>query len=144
MQINNIAEAREAVAELGVFLEKFNRTLGALGNLTGNLNGQSEMGFVGRAESTPPIKVIPKPAPETMQQRVVALLSDSTKALTPKEMETKYLALGWPQTASGKLYSQILSTAYYLSSKKKILTNNHGKYSITIAKPNEQTIETNT
>lgn len=132
--INNIKEAREAVAELGDFLERFNHTLGALGNLTGNLNGQPEMSFVRRVESTAPAKTTPKPAPESMPERVLELLSDAPKAMTPKEMENKYESLGWPQAATGKLYSKILSTAYYLSKKGK-LTNNHGKYSITIHTP---------
>jgi hypothetical protein len=132
MKINNIKEARDAIAEIGDFLERFNRTLGALGNLTGNLNGQPEMVFVSRVESPAPQKPTLRSAPESMPERILDLLSDSPKAITPKEMEAKYKSLGWPMPADGKLYSKLLATAYYLSKKGK-LTNNHGKYSIAIA-----------
>src|ERR1035441_9043175 len=115
LKINNITEAREAIGEIGNFLERFQRSLGTLGAMAGNSSGQVEMGFSGKALSVPPPRPIHKPAPETMADRILSVLGSATKPLTPKEMVSAYLERGWPQPPNGKLYSALLASAYYRS-----------------------------
>lgn len=135
MKINNIKEAQEAIAEVGDFLNRFNLTLGTLGVLSGNANGQAEMGFATRGISMVSApRIIPRAAPESMPERILDLLRDSPMPLTPKEMVAKYSSLGWPEPANGKIYSTLLASAYYLAKKGRLL-NNNGRYSISVTSP---------
>jgi Arc/MetJ-type ribon-helix-helix transcriptional regulator len=67
--------------------------------------------------------------PETMPERVVALLSAASKPMTAREMTSQYESLGWQPAPNGDLYNTLLQCAYYLSKKDRLL-NNRGKYSI--------------
>lgn len=69
--------------------------------------------------------------PETMPERIVALLTNALHPMTAREMAAKYESLGWQPVPNGDLYSTVLQCAYYLS-KKGRLHNNRGKYSIQV------------
>ncbi len=133
MKIDNISEAQEAVAAIADFLHRFNQTLGALGNLTGKVNPQQSDSKTSCATTPPaPFGVVPKnttATPKTMADRIFAILRESGKAMSPTEMTKRYTELGWPPPPNGKLYSALLSCAYYLS-KKDRLKNDGGSYSI--------------
>src|ERR1017187_8985304 len=116
--IDNIAEAQEAVAAIGDFLERFHQTLGKLGSLTGKSK---------REATSPSYREQLEPAselatnrqtqfvitPETMPDRVIAILKSASGPLTPKQMAEHYASLGWPAPKNGKLYTALLSSAYY-------------------------------
>jgi metal-responsive CopG/Arc/MetJ family transcriptional regulator len=67
--------------------------------------------------------------PETMPEKIVALLTGAPQPMTAKQMTDKYESLGWQAAPNGNLYSTVLQCAYYLSKKGRLL-NNRGKYSI--------------
>jgi Arc/MetJ-type ribon-helix-helix transcriptional regulator len=70
-----------------------------------------------------------KHEPETMPDKIVALLTASPQPMTAREMTSKYESLGWQPAPNGNLYSTVLQCAYYLGKKGRLL-NNRGKYSI--------------
>jgi hypothetical protein len=67
--------------------------------------------------------------PETMPERIVALLTGAPQPMTAKQITVKYESLGWQAAPNGNLYSTVIQCAYYLSQKGRLL-NNRGKYSI--------------
>jgi len=136
MKIESIAQAQESATELAEFLGRINQTIAALGSLTGKSNGHSRTTSQARTESPAPsaalriVLPVTSPVPATMPDRIFAILRDADKPLTPKEMTEQYRNRGWPEPKSGKLYSQLLASAYYLSNKKGKLKNDGGRYSI--------------
>jgi hypothetical protein len=132
MYIENIAQAQEAATAIAEFWGKFNQTLATLGSLTGKSNSEPKSQFQGKTETiTPSIATArpASPAPEGMPERIFSILRNAENPLTPKEMVGEYISLGWPQPKNGKVYSQLLSSAYYLV-KKGRLKNDEGRYSI--------------
>ncbi len=139
-RIDNITEAQEAVAALGDFLERFRLTLGTLGSLAGKSNGIVKLPHRASLDHAGLVTAVRQKvlviAPETMPERVLAILKEAPDPMTPKQMVDRYTALGWPAPKSGKLYSALLASAYYLRKKKGILKSDRGKYSI-VAVENE-------
>lgn len=132
MRIQNISEAQEAVAAIADFLNRFNQTLGALGNLTGQVNApQIPVKSSGsQSHSTPAVAgPLSVGIPETMADRLLAILRESGRPLKPKEMSEQYKQLNWPAPPNGKLYATLLSAAFYMAKKGK-LKNDGGTYSI--------------
>jgi len=80
-------------------------------------------------KTSPSQRIVLTNEPETMPEKIVALLTDAHKPMTAREMVVKYEALGWQPAPNGDLYSTVLQCAYYLSKKGRLL-NNRGKYSI--------------
>lgn len=141
MKIENIAEAREAAEALADFWTRFNQAFGTVGTLTGLNNNHAPKANKSVAPQTAVREMVEdKPkvrAPATMPERIVAILGQSKRGLTPKEMTLAYEGLGWPIPSGRKLYSVLLSSAYYLAKRQKKLINDHGRYSL----PAEQTAE---
>ena len=132
MRITNLSEAQEAVAEIADFLNRFNQTLGALGNLTGQVNAPQIAVTSGGSQghSIPAVAVTPTSGiPETMADRVLSILRESGRPMKPKEMTQRYTHLNWPPPPNGKLYATLLSCAFYMAKKGK-LKNDGGTYSI--------------
>jgi hypothetical protein len=133
IRIENIAQAQEAAAAIADFWSRFNQTLSTLGSLTGKSSGAAASLPRMRLDQASGLTSIreraPLPAPETMPERVFAILKDAPGPLTPKEMTDRYTAFGWPPPKNGKTYSVLLSCAYYLS-KRGRLKNNDGRYSM--------------
>jgi hypothetical protein len=131
MKIENIAQAQEAATAIAEFWGKFNQTLATLGSLTGKSNSDPKSQSQRITEALSPTGAASRPtspAPASMADRIFSILRNADKPLTPKEMVTEYIALDWPQPKNGKVYSQLLSSAYYLV-KKGRLKSDEGRYS---------------
>ena len=137
MTIDNLAQAKESVEALSDFLKRFEQTLGALGSLT----GQTSTALVAPHRTAPPSpipapsRISARPMPDAMPERIDVILRAAGRPMTVSEMINYHGQLGWVVADRKALYRQILASAYYSAKKKKVLTNDNGKYSIAAQEP---------
>ena len=114
MTITNVSEAQEAAAAISSFLAEFQKMIGP----------------VKSAPSKPPQQreSVQVESPVSMPDRVFKILRDAGGPIGPKEMVERHHAHGWSSSGGDdkKLYSKILSCAFYLVKKGKIKKDDKG------------------
>lgn len=108
VKIKTMAEAKQRAAELAEFLDRFSRTLG---DLTGTISGYSRLNAP--SENS-------RGAPAKMQDRIITILSDAGKPLSPKEIFQIYQSRGWPGPDGKNPFRSLSSCIYYLGKTHKI------------------------